>query len=75
MAEGSRRVDDSREGGIEPCAGCGAEVCPARDLSFVFGRRAVLCGDCAFRRGGRYDVERDRWETLPDYRDLADELH
>jgi hypothetical protein len=56
------------------CVDCGAHVCPARDPAFL-GRNGILCGECAIRRGGRYDVERDVWDVVPDAPDLDEDLH
>jgi hypothetical protein len=51
------------------CADCGAQIEPATDRAFSFGR-AVLCFKCAVRRGGSYDERHDRWLSDPEVSDL-----
>ena len=45
------------------------------ERGFSFGLRNLLCFDCAVRRGGRYDAERDTWTESPDVAGLADEAY
>jgi hypothetical protein len=54
----------------EPCANCGTLVTEGTMPLFTFGEGEVLCGQCALRRGGSYDVERDQWVTAPKIDDL-----
>lgn len=59
--------------GTRECADCGRAV--VADGAFGFGTENVLCAACATARGGRYDAERDVWETAPDLAGLADEAY
>ena len=52
------------------CLDCGAEVSAATDRSYGFGGIGVLCWECAVRRGGTYDAERDHWTVSPQVADL-----
>ena len=54
------------------CALCGATIAPASDRGYSFGENAVLCFQCAERRGGRYDSDEDRWTSEPSVGDLVD---
>jgi hypothetical protein len=53
-----------------PCAECGAEIEGSGDPAYAYADRAgaehALCGVCASRRGGVYDLDLDRWAVLPD---------
>lgn len=53
-----------------PCAECGAEIDDARDQAYEYtdrmGAEYALCGVCASRRGGVYDLDHERWAVLPD---------
>ena len=57
------------------CAECGAEIDPSRDPAYAYadgsGAEYALCGVCASRRGGVYDLDLDRWAVLPDLTGLA----
>lgn len=55
------------------CVLCGETISPEGERGFAFGADNVLCWECATERGGRYDAERDAWETPPDLSDLPDE--
>jgi hypothetical protein len=46
------------------CAECG-ELVEESVPSFVLSERYSLCFECAVRRGGLYDVRRDRWTRPP----------
>jgi hypothetical protein len=59
----------SEAGFIRPCADCGAPV-EQEERVFGFGADAVLCWECALRRGGAYDSEEDRWTVEPGVTDL-----
>jgi hypothetical protein len=67
-------VDHEEREEAAVCAVCGADVSDAEN-PFVFGTENVLCSECALARGGRYDVERDVWETAPDLTGLPDEAY
>lgn len=68
-------ADPRKEAEPEICIDCGAELCRAQDRAFFLEPRGVLCGECAIRRGGRYDVERDVWDVVPADRDRDGDLH
>jgi hypothetical protein len=55
------------------CWECGETVSPSEDSVFQFGDRAVLCLECAIRRGGAYDAIEERWTRPPSTADLPDE--
>jgi hypothetical protein len=55
------------------CWDCGATVSPSEDVVFQFGDRAVLCLECAIKRGGEYEAEGDRWARLPHLDDMPNE--
>lgn len=48
------------------CADCGIEIRPSLERGFVGESDAVLCYDCAERRGGTWDEERGIWSGSPD---------
>jgi hypothetical protein len=48
------------------CVDCGAEISAAMDRSYASGGIGVLCWECAVRRGGSYDAERDEWSVSPE---------
>jgi hypothetical protein len=54
------------------CAECGAEIDPSRDPAYPFGQDEdyTLCGVCAARRGGVYDIDLGRWAVVPDISEL-----
>jgi hypothetical protein len=56
-----------------PCADCGAAIVTA-DRAYEFGSDQLLCWQCAERRGGRYDVQEERWSRAPDLADLRPRL-
>ena len=58
---------------LTACADCGAEVSVGVDRAFAFGSSGVLCWDCAERRGGSYDGQREVWSVAPRTDDLAAE--
>jgi len=64
--------DEREEAAV--CALCGAQVSDS-ESPFVFGAENVLCPECALARGGRYDPERDVWQTSPDLTGLPDEAY
>ncbi len=47
------------------CADCG-EIVDAAGPAFELPEAAWLCFDCATRRGGVWDGERDEWTVTPD---------
>lgn len=47
------------------CAECGAVLPEGAVGTFAFGDGAVLCFECAVRRGGEYDAEEDHWLVTP----------
>jgi hypothetical protein len=53
------------------CAVCHAGVSPQIDHVFELAPDALLCWDCAIRRGGRYDLIADRWVAAPDTSGIA----
>jgi hypothetical protein len=55
------------------CLDCGATIVPSLDRAFALSNEAFLCFECAARRGGAYDVEKDRWTTPPNVSDEPDE--
>lgn len=50
---------------LEPCVDCGGTVDLRAGEGFTFGSRGVLCHECAMRRGGSYDADRDAWTEAP----------
>jgi hypothetical protein len=56
------------------CLDCGTETSPAAGRSYAFGSSGVLCWECALRRGGSYDAERDDWSVAPQVGDLEREV-
>jgi len=54
------------------CADCGAVIEPEAAQSYAFGEQAVLCWECAIRRGGSYDADEEVWTTPPAVADLPD---
>jgi hypothetical protein len=65
-------MDTGENEELTECCECGAEVVPAIDSAYVLDG-AVLCFDCAVRRGGDYDAEEERWTVAPRVSDLPDE--
>jgi hypothetical protein len=57
----------------EVCADCGAEIWPVDARAFAVGPDVYLCFECAERRGGVYDADKDRWTVPPDASRIADE--
>ena len=58
---------EEEEAGEPPiCADCGEPTELDSSLSFATSDGKVLCFNCAIRRGGKYDDERDRWEVAFD---------
>ncbi len=64
----------SESSGLVSCVECGVQLRSGRDREFEFGSRAVLCFDCALRRGGRFDENLDRWSAEPRIDDLGPEV-
>ena len=58
---------------LAECCDCGATIAPTTDRAFVIQDTAVLCFDCAVKRGGVYDGREDRWTVPPRVADLPDE--
>jgi hypothetical protein len=58
---------------LSPCADCGAEIDPRVERAYAFGSAGVLCWECAVRRGGMYDGQRETWTTPPRVGDLGAE--
>jgi hypothetical protein len=56
------------------CADCSSEIAQRTDRGFAFGEQLVLCFECATRRGGSYDAERDEWMRAPNLDGLASDL-
>jgi hypothetical protein len=56
---------------LESCADCGGDVDRGRERAYALGPQAVLCHDCAVRRGALWDDVRERWVRDPDTRDLG----
>ena len=57
---------------LTPCAACGAMIWPSTDRGYTFGSQQALCWDCAIRRGGTYDADKDRWTVDPNVGDLME---
>jgi hypothetical protein len=55
------------------CADCAGDLGVDPTLFYDAGNGARLCWECALRRGGIFDAERDEWAALPDVSDLPDE--
>jgi len=55
------------------CADCGAEIDAGVERAYAFGTAGVLCWECAVRRGGAYDGQREAWTRLPQVDDLQGE--
>jgi hypothetical protein len=66
-------MQERQENDHDRCASCGAEVEVGTERGFAYGPSGALCHECATRRGGVYDVERERWEIEPDLTGLPDE--
>ncbi len=49
-----------------PCADCGRPVSVEVEPSYTIARDAVICLECARRRGGEYASDEARWTTPPD---------
>lgn len=58
--------------GFETCLGCGAQVSSVVNRLFPVGCDDVICMECALRRGGEYDEERDQWKVAPQVDDLLE---
>jgi len=52
------------------CADCSHELSADSERCCSIGEELRLCWDCALRRGGSYDGDRDCWVELPDTADL-----
>lgn len=52
------------------CADCGVPLEPELERAYSFAPDAVLCFDCAVRRGGHYDELEDRWPKPPSLENL-----
>jgi hypothetical protein len=55
---------------LQQCVDCGSEVAPGTDRAFAFGD-VVLCFDCAVRRGGEFDAQRETWSKAPSLGDIS----
>jgi len=55
------------------CADCGVPILSGAEAGFGFGEDAMLCSNCATRRGGSYDARQERWVRPPRVADLLDE--
>ncbi len=67
-------MDRSESSGLVSCVECGVQLRSGRDREIELGSRAVLCFDCALRRGGRFDENLDRWSAEPRIDDLGPEV-
>jgi len=47
------------------CADCGAEFAAGGQAGYSFDTSSTLCFECAMRRGGSYDADRDHWSVAP----------
>lgn len=65
--------DDREERDV--CELCGARVSASTEAAFAFGAGGVLCFECATRRGGSFDADRDLWDPPPDLEGLPDEAY
>jgi len=45
---------------------CGATIAVGAEPSYPLGEDALLCFECAIRRGGQYDAPHDHWTVPPD---------
>jgi hypothetical protein len=63
--------DDPNE--LVDCLDCGVTIVPSLDRAFRLSNEAFLCFECAERRGGAYDAEKDRWTMPPNVADETDE--
>lgn len=59
--------DERRDEIGRPCPDCGTR---SLDRGFPIGDDAVLCWDCAIRRGGQFDSDLDEWTTAPETSDV-----
>jgi hypothetical protein len=50
---------------LDQCVECSSLIASGVAPMFALGDELVLCFDCAIRRGGQYDVARDRWSVYP----------
>jgi hypothetical protein len=66
-------VHRSEEREIVRCIGCGEVLAPQRERGFAIDADAVLCAECATRRGGSYDDAQERWVAAPRIDDLRRE--
>ena len=55
---------------LETCRACGCWIYPEEEVSFASTDGVILCMECAIHRGGRYDVEEDRWLNPPETDEL-----
>ncbi len=46
------------------CADCGIVFAPRLYGAYYFDRQ-LICFDCALRRGGKFDAERETWTIVP----------
>jgi hypothetical protein len=58
---------------LSKCLDCGALIAPGSDRAFAISDDDFLCFDCAVRRGGVYDGDRDDWSVAPGLADEPDE--
>lgn len=47
------------------CVECGASIDPAFGRACARGDGTFLCFECALRRGGAWDEQRDAWRAQP----------
>ncbi|MFO0564814.1 MAG: hypothetical protein U0263_04080 [Polyangiaceae bacterium] len=57
---------------LTPCADCGAEVAPGPDRAFLVNDEALLCFECATKRGGAWDAVHERWTKAPSLDGIPD---
>ncbi len=58
---------------LSKCLDCGALIAPETDRAYALSDDDFLCFECAVRRGGVYDGEKERWLVAPDVSDEPDE--
>ena len=57
---------------LTECLDCGAVIDPPTDRAYERGDEEVYCFECAVRRGGVYDDDRERWTIAPDVEAAGD---
>jgi hypothetical protein len=62
-------MTNQRDEDLAVCLDCGAQVFDQERL-YPVGCDDVVCMECAFRRGGRYDEKEGRWLVPPAVDDL-----